>query len=183
MIAAAARDPDLVKLLLEAGANLRARDGAGRDALWIASRNGSRPIVEVLLAAGAPPDARRADRSPLIAALQSDQPDVARTLLAKGASARIETAEGDTPLMIAAAHGQADLVRPLLAAGIDVNARNSAGDTALIVAVRAGQVAVCRELLAVGADPALRNQSHLGALDTARRRKLTQIVDLLASAR
>jgi hypothetical protein len=60
-----------------------------------------------------------------------------------------------------------------------VDAQNVAGNTALLVATREGHTDVCRMLLKAGADSGLRNEDRVDALDTARRRHLTEIVALL----
>jgi uncharacterized protein len=74
---------------------------------------------------------------------------------------------------------------PALAArlegGAAVDAQNSVGNTALIVATRDGHTDVCKLLLQAGADAGLHNQDRIDALDTAKRRHLTEIVALLDS--
>ena len=47
------RPPAVVKLLIEKGADINARDNSGRTALMIASKNGHTQIVELLKAHGA----------------------------------------------------------------------------------------------------------------------------------
>jgi len=62
-----------------------------------------------------------------------------------------------------------------------VNAQNNAGNTALIVATREGHAEVCKALVKAGANMSLRNQERHDALDTAKRRNLSDIVALLTA--
>ncbi|MGQ0735863.1 MAG: ankyrin repeat domain-containing protein [Acidobacteriota bacterium] len=66
MAAAATRpDPSMVRLLIDKGADVRARDAAGRTALDWALLQGDTPVVAVLREAGAPPAAPVAAPSPV----------------------------------------------------------------------------------------------------------------------
>ena len=69
--------------------------------------------------------------------------------------------------------------RALLDGGASVDVQNAAGNTPLIVATREGHTEVCRILLTAGADTGLHNEDRIDALDTAKRRHLTEIVALL----
>jgi len=51
----------------------------------------------------------------------------------------------------------------------------------LIVATREGHTDVCRVLLNGGADARVRNKDRIDALDTAKRRHLSEIVALLGA--
>ena len=72
-------------------------------------------------------------------------------------------------------------MRPGLDGGASVNAQNNVGNTALIVATREGHTEVCKALIKAGANTRLRNQERHDALDTAKRRNLTEIVALLTT--
>ena len=83
-------------------------------------------------------------------ATDRDYPDIARALIAKGATDQA-TGYLDTALMWAAARGYRDIVQSLLAGGSDVNARNDFGDTALDGAATQGDIEIARLLLQNGA--------------------------------
>lgn len=86
--AAAGRKLDLVRLLLQEGANANASQEGGWTALHAAAQNGDREIVELLLANGADLNARADNQqNALDLALLKGRQDVAKLLGALGAGA------------------------------------------------------------------------------------------------
>jgi ankyrin repeat protein len=166
---------------MAARADVTLRDRSGRSALWFASGSGDERMVDALLAAGSPIDGAGKQLSPLFAAVQAGRAGILQRLLRKGVPVDTRNATADTPLIAAAALGDPATVRALLDGGAAVDAQNGAGNTALIVATRAGHIEVCKLLLKAGADAGLHNQDRADALDTARRRHLTDIAALLES--
>lgn len=71
-------------------------------------------------------------RTPLHDAARMENPDVARLLLAKGATVDARDNWGDTPLLIAADYHRLATCRALLDAGADVNAADQWGNTPLM---------------------------------------------------
>jgi ankyrin repeat protein len=155
--------------------NVALRDRSGRSALWFAAGSGDDRMVDALLVAGSPIDGI----SPLFAAVESEHAGTLERLLRKGVPVDTRDGAGDTALIAAAGLGDTNMVRALLEGGATVDAQNSAGNTALIVATREGHLEVCKQLLKAGADAGLHNQDKINALDTAKRRHLTQIAALL----
>ena len=87
------------------------------------------------------------DRSLLFAATLRGDREVARQLLAAGASADLSDDAGVTPLMVAAMHGDLELVRAMIGHVTDVAARDRAGHCALFYAVSAQNTEVVDLLL------------------------------------
>jgi uncharacterized protein len=116
-------DPEMVELLLKAGANVKATTRIGAQTpLYMAASNGNAPTVAVLLQAGA--DANAAN-----------------------------TANGTTALMKAAAAGNADTVKLLLDHGAQVNATEPGySQNAVMFAAAANRADVIKVLAAHGAD-------------------------------
>lgn len=86
--AAAGRKLNLVRLLLQEGANANASQEGGWTALHAAAQNGDREIVELLLASGADLNARADNQqNALDLALLKGRQDVAKLLGALGAGA------------------------------------------------------------------------------------------------
>jgi len=106
--------------------------GTRRD-LWTAAAYGDLPAVRRHVEAGAPLD--RPDpaygQTPLAWAAITDQPEVARALLAAGADPNARSRGGNTALHTAAFFGRSTIAQQLLAAGADPNARNEERATPL----------------------------------------------------
>jgi uncharacterized protein len=136
-----------VKLLLDKGANIEARDWNGQTPLIRAAAYGQHGIMRVLLERGADIEAIDNDgQTALIAAAcggcssidEGDTLDSVRVLLKKHANVEAKDKGGYTALMVAARYGRADIVKMLLDRGAKVDDRNSDGSTALIVAAPSG---------------------------------------------
>lgn len=113
--ACATRSLDVVRLLVDAGANLDARGTHSATPLHVACQSGSIDIVRLLVDAGANLDARE-DHSvtPLHAACQSGSIDVVRLLVDKGADVSAADCAGDEPITIASEAGYSDIVEFLV---------------------------------------------------------------------
>ena len=127
-----------IQLLLDAGADLDARDRRGDTALIIACRNPAGvhlPVVTALLRAGAKVDDRGSGgMTPLMcAALCDDTGQAVRTLLEASADVRARDNRGWTAPMHATCRRREhlEIVQLLVQAGSDVNARHKYGGTAL----------------------------------------------------
>lgn len=114
---AAARNghTEVVRLLVDAGADVTTRDENNRTPLHLAAWNGRTDVVTILLAAGAEVDALDGNNTtPLYLATAHSQVAVVKVLLAAHANPNLEA-----PLYAAALHGNVDMVRELLASGAD----------------------------------------------------------------
>ena len=116
-------DADLTKMLIYAGANLRAATRLnGYTPLFLASREGHHAVVQALLEASA--DAKvvssTGSTSLMLAAASGNVPTV-KLLIDAGADVHArETARGQTALMFAAAYDRAAVIDLLLQKGADV---------------------------------------------------------------
>jgi len=136
------RELKKVSMLLDAGAEVDARDQSGQTALLAAIAVGNIEGVRLLLDRGANPDGvpglrpRRRGNNPLIAALEAERSEIVDALIAAGANVNA-TDKRKTPLIAAAHSGSEEMVDRLLAAGADPALEN-AGVTAAQTAMRAG---------------------------------------------
>ena len=172
-LADAARQADwaAVRTLLEAGADVDARQGDGSTALHWASYRDNREIAALLIRAGTAVDAANdLGVTALWAACENRSPALVKILLEAGADPNVALPFGETPLMTAARAGDADVVGQLLAAGADVDAATEAGaygaQTALMWAVAQGHAAVVEVLLAHGADVHARSTTFTETVKT-----------------
>ena len=137
--AAGARDPVVVSLLLEAGADVNALDRDRYSPLHrAAERNEDPAVIAVLLDAGAEVNAWSSgfhidwgwDHTPLHMAVRNANPDVTAALIDAGANVNALRGRGTgTPLHQAAGMASnPEVVALLIAAGADVNARAEVWD-------------------------------------------------------
>jgi ankyrin repeat protein len=130
---------DVVRLLLDSGADVMRRDQSQETALHRAALTDDVEIIRLLLDAGADPNAREEifDETPLhVAALWSEPASIA-ALAAAGARIDARAREHETPLFIAAKSGNGRNVLALLAAGADPDARDASGRTPVLAAIGA----------------------------------------------
>jgi hypothetical protein len=85
------------------------------------------------------------------------------------------------PLTNAVTSGDESAVSALLADGADLNERTSGGQTPLILAIIFGRTEMVRLLVKAGADPELRDNLGLNATDWAKRRGLTEALEILTN--
>jgi len=137
----------------------------GRTPLQIAAADGREVFVELLLKAGADPDARGADgRTALETALINGRIQVATLLVPRN-----KPIDANALLLELARAGTRDryALAFLLQRGADLNARGPDGDTALLIAVRRDDRVFVRHLLDRGADPFITDANGKSALAVA----------------
>lgn len=173
-----------VKLLLDAGADVKARDQAGRGAVWAAAEAGDAGIVTELLARGGDPneqDQVRLGQTALMNAAANQAPEAVRVLLKAGAEvdrrsrppiqvkAGLQDRGQMTALLWAAAVADRASVELLLGAGADANVKEFRGMNALMLAVTSERQdpALPRLLLGKTADVNARDKKGLSAFDWA----------------
>jgi ankyrin repeat protein len=153
-LVAAIRDADsqVVGRMIDAGADVNARDAEGNTPLILASFYASPRCVSLLLEKGA--DVNAANRIGVTALIRaSTSYEKTRLLLEAGANVQVRTADlGNTPLILAARHaGNSPTVKLLLARGADATGRNNMGICPLISGAASGDLETVRSLLDAGA--------------------------------
>ena len=137
IVAASDGIPARAQELLNAGADVEARDNAnGTPILW-AARGGHTEIVKMLLEHGANPNVvehGNGNVTPLIWAASLDNIECVQMLLDHGADVNASTTQGNTALMKAAQNGTAGMVKLLLDHGADPSRSSYPGGTALEIA-------------------------------------------------
>ena len=118
-------------MLIQAGANAKAKDRYGFTPLYFAATNGNAAIIRKLLEAGADPNAADADgETALMTATRSGNVDALKVLLQNGANVNAkDSVTQQTALMWAARSHFAAAVPLLLEYGAEVNAQTRKGKT------------------------------------------------------
>ena len=146
-------DTEMTKLVIAAGADVRALNRYGVTPLSIACQNGNAQIVELLLDAGADPKAKlRGGETALMTAARTGQIGAVKALLARGTDVHAKERKGQTAIMWAAAEGHGAVVDALIEAGADYRTPLASGFTPLFFAVREGRTEVVFRLLKAGVD-------------------------------
>lgn len=196
---------EIAQALIAAGADVLAEGKLKGDALWIASANGRREILELLL--NKAKGDRRLGTSLSVAftsGVLGGHLEVIRLLLEAGVDVNKQDEKGNSPLMFASVRGlhgeyerrnnrpyhvrpdqqQTDwnkVVEVLLAAGANPNLQTSEGVTALMGAAVRGLHGICILLLNGGADANLKTMNGLTAAGLARAAGHLSIEELLRS--
>src|SRR2546429_150643 len=157
----------LLKLLIDRGADVRARDSSGRTALhWsveqVMTEGGgftARPeVVRFLLDIGAEVNDQENSGQPalmkIVAAWKSPIA-IPQLLIEKGANVNLGDKDGVNALMLSAEKGRSDLVQLLLEKRATLDAKDKLGRTAIVHATEAGQSDLVALLANKGADLSL----------------------------
>jgi ankyrin repeat protein len=109
---------DSVQLLIEAGANLNARNSKGETALMVALRESGKLNAELLVEKGADFNiANNVGEIPIVIAAGYGYTNVVAKMIAMGADVNVKSRNGDTALSFARSSGYDDVVKLLLAHG------------------------------------------------------------------
>jgi ankyrin repeat protein len=149
---------DIVRLLLDHGADPNAEDSTGEAPLQAASRYGYVECVEMLIAAGArldhcpPPQTSGYSETALCSTVRK-HPEIAKILLSHGANPNSASPARRLPLIFAASdEDKLDILITLLDAGARINEQDTQGRSALHAAIDAGSIPLIKMLLQQGAD-------------------------------
>jgi uncharacterized protein len=186
--AARAGNADRVRDLLDQHVSVAARDASGATALVAASYGNHLQVAERLLKAGADPNAmdETVQSAYLIATSEvGDDPRLLRLTLRHGADVRSLDSWRGTGLIRAADRGFDSIIEVLLATEVAIDHVNRIGYTALHEAVILGDGGpshqrVVAALVAAGVDRQVRDPNGDTALDVARARGYTKIIELLS---
>ena len=139
LMCAAVSNTDTVKILLENGVDVNAKDNDLVTALMMASRFGYTETVKLLLKNRAKIDEKANDgNTALMLASYEGQTEIVKILLANGANVNAKANNNATSLIVASLGGHIKTVEVLLGNGADVNAKASGERSALMVASMQG---------------------------------------------
>ena len=171
----------VVKLLLDNGADVNEQSGHYGNALRAASASGHEQVVKLLLDKGADVNAQGEDYgNALQAASGSGHEQVVKMLLDKGADVNAQGGDYGNALQTASGGGgHEQVVKLLLDKGADVNAQSKRYGNALQAASASGHEQVVKLLLDKGADVNAQGGLYSNALQAASASGHEQVVKLL----
>ncbi len=116
---------EVVRLLIEKGADATAEDEDKKTPMHLAAFNGHVEVVRRLIEKGADATAEDKDKKiPLHLAAENGHLEVVRLLIEKGADATAEDKDKKTPVHLAAFNGHLDIVRLLIEKSADATAED-----------------------------------------------------------
>jgi hypothetical protein len=139
------RHAHVVRMLVEAGADVDHVGRYGKAPLHHAATRGPVEVVDALVRGGANVNARSEQgNTPLLDAIEAGRLPLALRLLSGGADPNAVDARGSTPLHLAIGRNQEPLVRALLEAGADPEAPDARGVTARALASKQRRKRIAR---------------------------------------
>lgn len=141
-----ADDVEVMRKMVEGGFDLKTKDGNGSGALHVAAAAGATGAAEYLLNKGIAVDGRNnRSATPLMEAVEANQPEMVKWLLRQGADPKAKDGEDFMPLMRAVADGKGAVVEEL------APYHREDLDSALLLAALVGKVDVIDVLTNYGA--------------------------------
>ncbi|KAI0192069.1 ankyrin repeat-containing domain protein [Xylaria flabelliformis] len=141
----------LVRLLMERGADFKAKNEDQYMPLHLAVENGHEAVTKLLLEEGADIDAKGFEMTPLHLATRNGHEAIIKMLLERGANTNAKNEDNYTPLHLAVWNGLEAIARLLLEKGADIDAKTFKG-TPLLLATENGCEATVKLLIEKGAD-------------------------------
>jgi len=180
LIAAEEGHDQLIRLLLDRGAEVNAQGGAFGNALQAASRGGHEKVIQVLLDRGAKVNAQGGlyDNA-LQAASAHGHEQIVQVLLDRGAKINAQGGHYDNALQAASLYGNENIVQVLLDRGAKVNAQGEYHGNALQAASWEGHEKVIQVLLDRGAEVNAQGGHYGNALLAASTHGHEQIMQVL----
>ncbi|CAF3996688.1 unnamed protein product [Rotaria sordida] len=162
---------DVVKFLIEKGAQVNIQNHCGVSPLHLCAKSGNQELVQMLIQAGAnvniapqgkiPIETLLAVETPLIAAAKKGHVEICEYLIQNGADVNAVTMTGVTPLYTTTEEGHLDVVILLIRHGADINQSPKGhvardlhieNQTPLLIACMRNHEAIIRYLIESGAD-------------------------------
>lgn len=151
---------EIVRLLIESGVNLNAKDVNGYTPLHIAVERNFSEIAKLLIKSGADLNSKGVgllEETPLHLAIKEGNNEMVKLLLESGADVNARDSDGETPLHTVvwsnkiSPESVSETISILIKHGADVNAKNYEGETPLDLAIKTGKERIANELRKYGA--------------------------------
>jgi ankyrin repeat protein len=119
---------EIVQMLIDAGADVNAKDDSDSTPLYVAAEFGKTEIARMLIGAGVDVNMKNVIGStPLHEAAHNGRVKIAHMLIDAGANVNVQDGDGETPLHLAANNGSVEIAKMLIDAGADETILNDEG--------------------------------------------------------
>jgi len=181
MRAVAIDEPNIVKILLERGANVFAKNSTGWTALHYAAIYGRIEAMKLLLEFNA--EINATDKSKETPLMKVVSVKIVKIFLERGADVNTKDSDGRTVLHFAALNDRIEMIKLLLEFDAEINAIDNSEETPLMTAVRIKNADTVKLLLERDARLDLKNNDEKTALDIAKTYGFETIIELLETKR
>ena len=179
----AVRDSNLetIMLLVEAGADVNAKDEWNSTALMFASEKGYELLAKYLVNNDADVDAaNKYNNTALICAALNGHLEIVKCFVENGADVNLKGGyHNNTALIFAIVNGHLEVVKYLVGNGADLNAEDKNNLTALMLASEKGHIEIVKCLVENGADVNRKNKWNDAALNFSSQKGHFEIVKYL----
>nr|XP_011728453.1 ankyrin repeat and death domain-containing protein 1B isoform X5 [Macaca nemestrina] len=175
---------EVMLMLVKAGADQRAKNQDGMNALHFAAQSNHVRIVEYLIQDLHLKDLNQPDekgRKPFLLAAERGHVEMIEKLTFLNLHTSEKDKEGNTALHLAAKHGHSPAVQVLLTQWQDINEMNENGETPFFLSVEGGHEECSKVLLTAGSDINIPNKLNISSLQIATRNGHASLVNFLLS--
>lgn len=170
----------IVKLLIDAGADVNAKNTEGFAPLFATWPRNFVQAAQMLIAAGANVNAKSNEGLSVLRYMAfNGSKEIVKLLIENGADLNVPDNQGATPLMAAIFKGHTEVAKILIDRGANVNVENNKGLTALIVSGFKGDSEISKMLIDKGVKVDHRDQDGGTALIAASYKGSVEIAKLL----
>lgn len=143
---------NIVKILINNGADKGAQDNTGFSALNWASRRGNKEIIEVLMKDPSSDVSLTGNSNSLVLAVYSGDLATVKLFVKEGLPINASDSYGETPLIAAVKIGNIDILEYLIKQGADTQSTDRLGRIPIMLAAQAGYIDIISFLIETGTD-------------------------------
>jgi|GEM_PF-6806101 len=174
---------EVVKELINAGADVNIKDDHSVSPLCKAIESGYTEIVEILINAGADVNIKDSKNlSPLHFAAEKGYTKIVQSLINAGANVNVKDNNAVSPLFFAIQGGHINVIKDLIESGVRLNEKNNLGDSALHIAVINEHLEIVQILIKYGSSLNVLNDDGISPLFQAIATGNINIVKTLAQS-
>ena len=131
---------EIMKILLDEGADINAKNDDGSTLLSFSSAHGRLELIQFLINNGADVNAGSGDKVPIFRAIYNNDPNVIKALINAGAEIDRIDSTGETPLFYTIFNDvNPDIIKELVKAGANINHKNLNNETPITLAQKKGK--------------------------------------------